>query len=247
MSGAPRLSGLAALTAGAGRVTLVVPETVAQLVASDVPELMVFSAPATQWGQLSFAALSQIRNHCKNKDVVVMGPGLGRSAGTLLLARRMLEQFDGPMVVDADALLACEGLVPRSNRVFTPHQGEAARFLQTSPDAIARDRVEGAQSLHARLGGCVVLKGSGSLVVSDQKLVRVDVGNASLGKAGSGDVLSGVIAALLGQGLSAFEASATGVWIHGRAADRIHKDRGDRGLTPMGLIQEIPGTMAELS
>jgi NAD(P)H-hydrate epimerase len=226
---------------------MVVPESVAQLVASDVPEIMVLPAPATQGGQLSFAALTKIRGHLANKDVLVVGPGMGRSAGTLLLARRLLDQFEGPVVVDADALLACEGLTPRSNRIFTPHQGEAARLLRTTTQAIEADRLKAAESFYARLGGCVVLKGSGTLVVGDGKRVRVDTGNASLGKAGSGDVLAGAIAALLGQGLSGFEAAATGVWIHGRAADRIHQERGDRGLTPLRLIDEIPGAMMELS
>lgn len=248
LSGAPRLAALAGAVSGAGLVSLLVPAPVRSEVASD-PALMVRGARATAGGTMSWAALAEVRAEVAERTAVVVGPGVGRHPGTDALMRCVVVETSQPLVCDADALNAWADdppPAPDAPRVFTPHPGEAARLLGTTSDEVQADRPAAALALRARLGGVVVLKGAETLVTDGAEVYRNPTGNPGLATGGSGDVLAGVIGALLAQGVPPLEAARAGVWLHGRAADELRQSTGERGMTPGALLQQIPRTLAIL-
>jgi NAD(P)H-hydrate epimerase len=179
----------------------------------------------------------------RRATVLALGPGLGQGTwGRAMLTQAL--QSSLPMVVDADALnLLADDPVQRDNWVLTPHPGEAARLLGQSTDAVQADRVASAQAIQARYGGVVVLKGSGTVVVDAEGKVGIcDGGNPGMASGGMGDVLTGVIAGLMAQGLvqglSLVEAARRGVCLHARAGD-VAAEAGQRGLLASDLIPAL--------
>jgi ADP-dependent NAD(P)H-hydrate dehydratase / NAD(P)H-hydrate epimerase len=232
MPGAVRLCGEAALRSGAGLVSIATHPDHAAFVATARPELMphAIEKPADLEPLLARA------------DVVAFGPGLGRSdwAGALFTA---LAGRDGPCVWDADALNWLAEMPGRSDsRIITPHPGEAARLLNTTAAAVQEDRRAALDALAETCGGTVVLKGAGSLVSAGAGVAPrlCSAGNPGMASAGMGDVLTGIIAALLAQGLDAPDAAAVGVEVHARAGDRAAA-RGERGLIASDLLAELRG------
>lgn len=232
MAGAVALAAAAALRCGAGLVQVATrPEHVAALVAR-TPEVMPRGvSSADEFTPLLEAA-----------DVLVAGPGLGQSAWAADLLRRALGSGK-PMVLDADGLnLLASGALgvtgPAGNRVLTPHPGEAARLLSCTTAEVQADRFAAVDALQARYGGVAVLKGNGSLIADGQQVMLSDYGNPGMASGGMGDVLSGVIGALLGQRMSPLDAAALGVCLHGAAADIAARD-GQRGLAASDLIPHL--------
>jgi NAD(P)H-hydrate epimerase len=233
MVGAVRLAGEAALRTGAGLVSLATRAEHAAVLAAACPELMshgIDTAPALH------ALLSRA-------SVVAIGPGLGQTRWARELLSVLLETRL-PLVIDADALnLLSREPVRRDNWVLTPHPGEAARLLGQSTGAIQADRFAAVRALTGKFGGVAVLKGAGSLVATgDVPLVVCGAGNPGMASGGMGDVLSGVIAALIAQGLDPVAAATAGVCVHARAADRAAAD-GERGLVARDVIAELRTVM----
>jgi NAD(P)H-hydrate epimerase len=230
LSGAVRLAGEAALRAGAGSVTIATHPAHAAWLNLSRPELMV-SAVGTSADLAPLIARA---------DVVAIGPGLGREAWGRDLWTYALG-LGVPMVVDADALnLLAEAPRTGPDWILTPHPGEAARLLATDVAAIERDRPAGVHALQGRYGGVVVLKGAGTLIRSDpvRPLAVCSDGNPGMATAGSGDVLTGIIAALRVQGLDAEEAACAGVCLHAAAGDRAAR-MGERGLVAGDIIAAL--------
>jgi NAD(P)H-hydrate epimerase len=233
MIGAVRLAGEAALRTGAGLVSLATRPEHAAVLAAACPELMshgVGTAPA-------------LRALLQRASVVAIGPGLGQSRWARELLSVVLETRL-PLVVDADALnLLSREPVRRENWVLTPHPGEAARLLGHTTAAIQSDRFAAVRELAGNFGGVAVLKGVGSLVATGRAPVAVcGAGNPGMASGGMGDVLSGVIPALIAQGLDPVEAATAGVCIHALAADRAAAD-GERGLLARDVIAELRAVM----
>ena len=172
-------------------------------------------------------------------SVVVIGPGLGQDEWAKGLYSALLET-DKPCVLDADGLnLLAKQTVKRDNWILTPHPGEAARLLACSIAEVSADRYTAVKNLQGKYGGVCVLKGAGSLV-ADQFGTFVDVtGNPGMASGGMGDVLSGMIGALLAQGLSNIEAAKLAVYVHGEAADRLASECGERGMLASDLFPKI--------
>jgi NAD(P)H-hydrate epimerase len=226
MSGAARLAAEAAARCGAGLVSVATRAAHAPVLNAGCPELMVHAVErAAELAPLLVRA-----------SVVVVGPGLGRSAWSQQLLGRVLDS-DLPLVMDADALnLLAQDPLRRDNWILTPHPGEAARLLGQCSAEIQRDRFAALERLVADYAGSVVLKGAGSLVGDATSGVRLCAhGNPGMASGGMGDVLSGVLGALLAQGVPRFEAATTGVWLHAVAADRAAR-QGERGLLARDLI-----------
>ena len=228
MAGAAAMAGEAALRCGAGLVRVATrPEHVAALVAR-TPELMPMGVDSGDDLQPLLDAA----------DVLVVGPGLGQSPWSVYLLQAALAS-GLPMVLDADGLnLLASGEVkaaPADNRIYTPHPGEAARLLGLSNAEVQADRFAAARSLQQRWGGVAVLKGNGSLIAATDALLLSDYGNPGMASGGMGDVLSGVIGALLAQQLAPLDAAAVGVCLHGAAGDYAAQD-GMVGLTATDLI-----------
>jgi hydroxyethylthiazole kinase-like uncharacterized protein yjeF len=170
-------------------------------------------------------------------SVVLVGPGLGQDRWSRQLFERVVAA-KLPLVVDADALnLLSRDPLSRDGWILTPHPGEAGRLLQWATSAVQQDRFAAVQQLVDRYKGVVVLKGAGSLISEGGGPVRLcDRGNPGMASGGMGDVLSGVLAALVAQGLSLFEAASAAVWLHGKAADLAAGESGERGLLAGDLM-----------
>ncbi|MBY6095880.1 NAD(P)H-hydrate dehydratase [Ferrimonas balearica] len=229
MAGAVRLAGEAALRSGAGLVAVVSwPDNLAQIQAGR-PELMTLGVDVVDmevYAKLGWAG------------AIAVGPGMGQSdwARHLLIGAIRSER---PLVVDADALnlLAMEPQ-RRDNWILTPHPGEAARLLGQSTEQVQTDRFAAVAELQHRYGGVVVLKGAGTLIHDGEQCCLAPVGNPGLATGGSGDLLSGIIASLLAQGLSPMAAACCGVCVHGEAADAAAID-GQRGMLASDLLPHI--------
>lgn len=212
--GAACLAALGALRAGAGYVTLYAPESVLATVQTVAPEVIGVAAHAPLWGKADITALEA---HLEHADVLCAGPGLDLSEKSAAAFRGLLARWSKPAVLDADAL----GALPErlDERVLlTPHPGELARLLGRATRDTERHRLASGSEAAARLGATVLCKGAPTLVVSpDGRYALADRGTPVLAQGGSGDVLSGVCAALLGQGLAAREAGALGAYLHGEA------------------------------
>lgn len=229
MAGAARLAGESALRTGAGLVSVATrPQHVAALVAGR-PELMVHG----------IGGAGEIDPLLKRADVVAVGPGLGRCEWAKGLLERVLAA-NKPTVVDADALnLMADQSHQGHDLILTPHPGEAARLASASISEIMKDRFRHAAAIAAQYQAVTVLKGAGTLVAATGQTPWVcGAGNPGMGSAGMGDVLTGIIAALRGQGLSAWDAARLGVWMHARAGD-LAAQAGERGLVAGDLMEPL--------
>ena len=229
MAGAARLAGEAALRSGAGLVSLATHPAHAAFVASACPELMCRGVADAQ----------QLKPLIQSADVLVVGPGLGQSAWAQSLLAVVLEASQ-PRVVDADALnLLASAPAQCENQVLTPHPGEAARLLGLNTVAIQQDRFAAAQAISQQYGGATVLKGAGTVIHVDGKLPAVcAAGNPGMATAGMGDVLTGVIAALIAQGMDVSTAAVAGVCVHACAGDAAAL-QGERGMMASDVIAAL--------
>ena len=246
-TGAPVFASRAAVRTGAGLVFLAVPEQAWPVVAVKSEEAMPFPLPETAEGRLSLLAEEPIRQRAASCDAVLIGCGLGRDRQTDALVRKLLD-IDRPLVLDADGLNALDGCPEQLQRrtaptVLTPHEGE---FLRLGGD-LSRGREAAAAAFSRKYGVYLVLKGHRTLVAGPEGRLAVnETGNSGMAKGGSGDVLAGMIVSLLGQGCGAFDACCAAVWLHGRAGDRAAADKGERGMTPTDLLEQIPYAMKNL-
>ena len=239
-TGAPALAAKAALRTGAGLIFTGVPRTVYPIVASKLDAPMVFPL-ADDRGKLSLDAVPDILERLKNADACLLGPGLGRSDQLDELVLEIVRHCRCPLVLDADGINAAAGHIDVLRGaacpiVLTPHEGEFRRLTQ----APERDRIAGAQDL-AQETGCVVLRKGHETIITDGRRTYVDrTGNAGMATGGSGDVLAGILAALLGQSVPALEAAATAAWLHGTAGDLAAERLGQYALGPTDLLDELP-------
>jgi NAD(P)H-hydrate epimerase len=250
-TGAPLLAGRAALRAGAGLVTLGVPASIRAQVASRVEELMTRALPDRD-GVHTEEGASQLLADRARFDVLAVGPGLGRGAAQSAFVARLLEGWGGPLVLDADGLHALAGrkaVVAASGArlVLTPHLGEMEALTGVPRAEILEGRAAFVRTWSAELRSVLLLKGNPTLVASPDGAVTLNTtGNPGMATAGSGDVLTGVIAALLGCGLAPADAARMGVWLHGRAGDRAAERSGEDGLIAGDIIEAIPEVLLAL-
>ncbi|MBL4744403.1 MAG: NAD(P)H-hydrate dehydratase [Cycloclasticus sp.] len=227
-SGAIRLASEAALRVGSGLVSVATRAEHAASITIARPELMCHGVS----GRLD---IKQLAKRCQ---VIAVGPGLGQSAWSNQLFEAALET-NLPTVIDADALNLLSQQPRKNNHwVLTPHVGEAARLLNCTTAEIQQDRASAAEQLQEQYGGVVVLKGAGSLVFDGEEMFICNAGNPGMASGGMGDVLTGVIAGLIAQGLTLFEAAKLGVLVHAMAADYAAK-QGERGLLASDLMAPL--------
>lgn len=247
MVGAPSLAANAAFRSGAGLVQVLAPEAIRTSVAVLAPCATVRRLPTDAARLLQAATDFQT-------DVVALGPGLGDSLSASVVVE-FLTGFRGPIVVDADGLNRLAGVphfdIPDARRVvFTPHPGEARRLLagrgiDRSIDASAPSRRAAASALFASYGCTVVLKGRQTIVTNGDRIYSNETGNAGMATGGTGDVLTGVIAALIGQKMDPFEAAILGVFLHGLAGDYAAEELGRWSMTALDVIDYLPEAFCE--
>ncbi|MFH0985314.1 MAG: NAD(P)H-hydrate dehydratase [Candidatus Omnitrophota bacterium] len=246
MTGAAHLAGMAALRSGAGLVTIGIPDTLYLALAKRDPELMIRPLPSTPVGTLSLKGFREIERFCTTQNVLAIGPGLSQHTTTQKLICKVLEAVQLPLVIDADGLNALKGHLDilkhcRGRAILTPHPGEFCRVFGGKLNDSDVTRKKRALDAAKRCDHVIVLKGHRTVVATPEGDCYVNTtGNPGMATAGSGDVLTGTIAALLGQGLSNFEAACLGVYIHGLAGDMAAKKIGPISLTAGDLVRFLP-------
>jgi len=246
LTGAAALCSNAALRSGAGLVTLGIPVSLNLVMSRKLTEVMTFSLAETKEITLSLKAEKEILKKVEASDVVVLGPGLSQYPETQKLINRLILKIDKPMVLDADALNA----ISKNTRVLkkvkskyavTPHPGEMSRLINKSVEYVKNNRLIVAKKFSRDYNTVVVLKGAGTVVAEQGGKCYINTtGNPGMATAGSGDVLTGIIAGFLSQGLKVFDASVMGVYVHGIAGDFAAKDKGEAGLIAGDILENIP-------
>ena len=239
-TGAPALAAMGALRSGIGLVFLGVPDSIYSIEAVKLTEPIVFPLPEKA-GIISSESIHIISEKLNKVNAVLIGPGLGISEDAGFVVRYLLENYSGPIVLDADGItLAAQHKDVLRDRtgitVITPHEGEFSRFTGVQ----IADRCECAQSLANELGITVVLKGHNTVVSDGNSIYVNSTGNPGMAVGGCGDVLAGVIVSLLGQGMDPFDASACGVWLHGAAGDICAAELGQAGMLPTDMLNVLP-------
>ena len=246
MLGAPVLAGTSALRSGSGLVQIAVPKSILPMALSVTPELIGLGLEEDQ-------GFDRLDDAAGKADVIVLGPGLGRSSAAESRVHRLI-QLDKPMVLDADALniLASASAWPteaKCRAVLTPHPGEMSRlarlFGKSEVPIDEAGRMEIATQAAQAFKQVIVLKGTGTVITDGDRCAINPTGDSSLSKAGTGDVLSGVIGSLLGQKMEPFEAAVAAAWIHGRAGELAGIRQGMRCALAMDVVTCLPLAFAE--
>ena len=252
-SGAAALAARAAARTGAGLVTLAVPAGLNSVLESMVTEVMTEPLPEESSGFLGIEALDRVLELCKGKSVLALGPGLGTGHGAVELVQSLVEKCDLPLVIDADGLNALAGnldLLRRARRevVLTPHPGEMARLTGLSTAQQAADRLKTATDAARSFGAFVVLKGHRTVVATpDGRLWLNTSGGPHMASGGMGDVLTGILAGLISQGVKIENAARLGVYVHGLAADQAALGLGTVGLLASDMLPLLPGLWAKFT
>lgn len=248
--GAPGLAALSMLKAGGGYSRLATPRSVAPCVASYAPEIVFAPQDETAAGSLALAALDAVVKLSKQVDFVVLGPGLSLDGETQKLARLLATEIGKPLLIDGDGLTAIAADTDVIRRraaptVLTPHPGEMATLTERRISEIMTDPVTAVQRAAGDLGAAIVLKGAHSLIgLPDGRVFINTSGNAGMATAGSGDLLTGTIAAMHGLGLSIEDAVKTGVFLHGLAGDLAAGETGEDGVTARAILHSLPAAVA---
>ena len=248
--GAAVLAAMGAQRMGAGYVTLAVPESIAPIVQTKLTSAVVLAMPENPSHTLASRVADEIIDVAKEYDAVVLGPGLTVAHGAVLVTRKLVTELAAPLVVDADGLNALVDAAPSlTNRtsptVITPHPGELARLLDATPDQVQQARLDYAGRLHGPRFACV-LKGARTVISGSGRLVLNSSGGPALARAGSGDVLTGMIGTLLAQGLEPLEAGALASYVHGRAGDHAAQNLTDVSVIAEDIPEYVHRAVREL-
>jgi NAD(P)H-hydrate epimerase len=252
-SGAAMLTARAALRTGAGLTTLACPESVLHAGEEKPPEIMTVALPETPEHTLAARALDALLAAAKQATVMAIGPGLSTHPETQAVIRELAARLSIPMVIDADGLNALADHLdpfkrPHAPTVLTPHPGEMGRLTKLGAREVQRRRIDLAAEFARTHQVVVALKGARTVVASpDGRVTLNPTGNAGMATAGTGDVLTGVIAALLAQGLSPADAARLGVYLHGAAGDLVAEDRGERGMLAGDLLDRLPAALSRIN
>lgn len=246
LTGAAFLVSIASLRSGAGLITLGIPTSLSGVMALKLAEVMTKPLAETRAGSLSIRAYGEINSFLKRQNVLAIGPGLSRNKETQRLVRKVVLTSRKPMVIDADGLNAFEGYAQSLKRIkadviLTPHPGEYERLFGKKLLQSETKRKEAALQTARKYGVICVLKGYRTVIADPLGKVFVNpTGNPGLATGGSGDALTGIIAAFLGQGVAAFYAAKLGCFIHGLAADIAAKKTGEISLIPTDVVDYLP-------
>lgn len=250
MTGAAALSALGALRSGAGLVTALTPSSEQPILAVKLTEAMTVPLPHEN-GIISAAAADTVLESIQNADAVVFGPGLGKGRGILPLLERIVTEFTKTLIIDADGINALSSNIDILNRkkcnvILTPHPGEMSRLSGLSISEIQSARIKTAEDFADRFDVTVALKGEGTVVAARGGKTAVNPsGNCGMATGGTGDVLSGVVAALAAQGCTPYDSAVLGVYLHGLAGDIAAAEKGVYGLIASDLCGALPAAFLE--
>ncbi len=246
MTGAAAIAGRSTLRSGAGLVRVATAKSALPIIAAIEPCFTSIPLDEDGAGRIAGKAIGKILKIIPENDVIAFGPGLGVSSGLQDILRTLLARDDLRFVIDADGLNNLTKIkdfhaVRKADLILTPHPGEMARLWKSIfRDPMPEDRAKTASQFAQKTGAVIVLKGAGTVVTDGQKLYVNKTGNPGMATAGSGDVLTGVIAALAGQGLNSFDAAVLGVYIHGLAGDIAAKVLGQVAMIATDIAEALP-------
>lgn len=253
MSGAACLSGLGALRGGAGLVTLAVPAGILPIVAGVEPSYLTVPLAEDSSGRIGAAAVRDVLQLAAKNTVVACGPGWGRSADLENLVLTLYTQLSQPLVIDADglnALAKAPGGIPTENipgpRLLTPHPGEFARLIGSDVATVQRDRESLAVEFAEKHNVVLLLKGHETVITDGARVTLNTTGNSGMATGGTGDVLTGLITALLGQGMMPFEAAQLGAHLHGLAGDLAATELSRPAMIASDLPRFLPAAWMQL-
>jgi NAD(P)H-hydrate epimerase len=251
-TGAATLISLGAARAGAGLVTLFIPESLNPILEVKLTEAMTFPIRETPEQAPALSALPEILDFIRGKQALAMGPGISTGNETTALVRELVRKVDCPMVLDADAITALSDDPATLRRasaplVLTPHPGEMARICHCSVPEIQQNRLEKAAAFSTQYRVVLLLKGRRTIIAGPNGEIAINsTGNPAMGSGGMGDALTGIIAGFLAQGFSPFQAACLGAFVHGAAADRAIAGIASRGLLATDMLAEVPPVIGRL-
>jgi hydroxyethylthiazole kinase-like uncharacterized protein yjeF len=250
-TGAAAMAGIGALRAGAGLATVASAESAIAQIASHAPELMTEPLPETEDGSSSMRVLDQLSGLMDKKNVVALGPGMGRNPETTQLIRRLVNELPRPMVVDADGLnaLDAKNLRAPAPRILTPHPGEMARLTNSTVADVQADRIGCARGFSQERGVYLVLKGNCTVIAAPDGRAWINpTGSPAMATGGTGDVLTGMIAGLAAQFPDQLEvALLAAVYLHGRSGELGAARLGEKSLIATDLFEFLPEAMREIA
>jgi hydroxyethylthiazole kinase-like uncharacterized protein yjeF len=247
--GAPYFSALSFLKAGGGLSYLAAPKSVSPFIASKGSEIVFVPQKETISGSIAVENKDELLEFSQTVDVVILGPGLSLAKETQELVRKMAAAIDKPLLIDGDGITAIAGDLRKiKNReaptILTPHLGEMSRIAKMEISEVGKNRIDVLQRMTRELNAIIVLKGAHSLIGYPDGTVFINVsGNSGMATAGSGDVLTGTIAAMYGLGLPLVDAVRTGVFMHGFSGDVAAVDKGEDGMTAQDIMDYLPETV----
>jgi len=251
-TGAAAMTAVSAMRAGAGLVTLGVAESLNPIVEAQVLEVMTAPLSQSRSGILADSALDEILALADGKSCLAIGPGIGQAAETRSLVEKVIARIEIPMVIDADGLNNITGQTGllkklKAPAVLTPHPGEMARLMETTPAAVQQNRLTCARDFATHFGVHLVLKGAATVIAHPDGTVFINpTGNPGMASGGMGDVLTGVLAGFITQGFSPKDAAHAAVYLHGAAADTLTTSMGPFGYLAGEVMDAIPGEIKKL-
>ena len=253
-TGAAAMAANSAVRAGSGLVTLAVPESLSAILEMKTTEAMTLPLPDCGTGRMIEDSAPVLLEALGGKASVALGPGVSWHPDTARLIRRLAAEIEIPLVVDADGLNALSedpGILHHARStclVLTPHPGEMARLAGTSTASVEADRIASARDFAVQHGVYLILKGARTVVAAPDGQIAINgSGNAGMASGGMGDVLTGILASLLGQGYPPFDACRLGVFIHGHAADLVAADKGEIGMSAVDVQEKLPWAFKTLT
>jgi NAD(P)H-hydrate epimerase len=239
-TGAAALAAMGALRTGAGLVFLGVPECIYSIEAIKLTEPVVFALPDND-GKFSENSISAIQERMQGMDAILIGPGMGISNSTFKVVEMVLREYSGPVVLDADGINVLCGHIDilrgrTGTTILTPHAGEFFRIAGEVPE----NRISSAVNFARQSNSVLLLKGHQTVVTDGHSCYLNNTGNSGMAVGGCGDVLAGMITALLGQGIDPLKATACAAWLHGAAGDICAKEIGQYGMLPSDMLNSLP-------
>jgi NAD(P)H-hydrate epimerase len=252
MAGAAVMAGTGALKSGCGLVRLCIPESINNIVQTKLVEAVTIPLEDKEMGCISKKDIPIILEHCSKNDITAIGPGLSNNKEALDTAREVILNSVKPMIIDADGINSFSGNIDLLNGikhpfVITPHCGELSRLIGVKAEEISKNKATYARTTAQKTGGIVVLKGWHTIISTpDGECFENTTGNPGMATAGSGDILTGIIASFSAQGLPLLNACIAGVFIHGLSGDIAAQDKGQYGMTAADIMNNIPYAIKQL-
>ncbi|CCQ96807.1 ADP-dependent (S)-NAD(P)H-hydrate dehydratase [[Clostridium] ultunense Esp] len=253
MAGAAYLATMAALRSGSGLVYAIIPNSLNEILSIKLTEAIIKSVEDEDAGHFNLYSFDGLKEIIDDMDVLALGPGIGVDEIRIELVNKILSTYEKPIVLDADGINCISKGNPDilSNRkaetVITPHPGELSRLLRLDIDTIQKKRFEYSKMISNKYNVITVLKGANTLVTNPKGDIYINFsGNPGMATAGSGDLLTGIIASFIGQGITSYEAAVLGVYCHGIAGDLAKMDKGEYGMISRDILDNIPYSIKRL-